>query len=200
MPLSQVVATTTTGALYDTVPPNKSILVDNNGGAASKITSTTSADMVGVSVAREDVGVFGSTVVDGVNTDKALTAGTFAYDNESPVAKKVTTSLSGVTDPFYSVILLSAASIPSIRESIHYQKVKNVGYIEGVRTRRQTTAIREGRWNEYTGEFDPGYPLVVVDAWPNDIAASPSRTYPGRLLFKGSSPNPTYAEYSKKTG
>lgn len=187
MPLSQVVAATTTGALYDIVPPNKSILVDNDGGAASKITSTTSADMVGVAVARENVGVFGSTVVDGVNTDKALTAGTFAYDNESPVAKRVTQSLSTVTNNY----LLSGAADPVQRRSIHK--------LEVLRTRKTTTAIREGYWNEFTGEFDPGYPLNVVDTLESDNAANPNRAVPGRVVFAGQSSVST-VNYSEKTG
>ena len=39
--------------------------------------------------------------VDGADADKALSAGTFAFDNNSPVAKRVTTTLSGETGSFF---------------------------------------------------------------------------------------------------
>ena len=184
MSLSQVVAATTSGALYNTVPPNKSTLV-NNKGAAAKV--STSSLLVGVATAREDVGVFGSTVIDNNDSEKALSAGVFAYDNESPIAKRVTVSLSTVSNDY----LLSGAADPTERRSIHK--------LEVLRSRLATTAIREGRWNEYTGEYDPGYPLVVTDPLSTDNAATPTRAVPGTLVYAGQSSVST-VNYSEKTG
>lgn len=184
MSLSQVVAATASGTLYDTVPPNKSTLVDNKGAAAKVSTSSL---LVGVAVSREDVGVFGSTVVDNNDADKALGAGVFAYDNESPVAKRLTSSLSTVSNDY----LLSGAADPTGRRSIHK--------LEVVTSRLQTTAIREGRWNDYTGQYDPGYPLVVTDTYASDNAANPTRSVPGRLAYAGQSSVST-VNYSEKTG
>lgn len=185
MSLSQVVAATASGALYDTVPSNLSTLASNNGGSATKVTTT---DLVsGVAILDSEVGVFGSTVVYGVGTEKSLSAGVFAYDNESPVAKKLTTSLSTVSNNY----LLSGAADPTERRSIHK--------LEVLRSRLTTTAIREGYWNEYTGQFDPGYPLVVTDSLGTDNAANPSRSVPGRLSFAGQS-STTTTNYSEKTG
>lgn len=199
MAISQVVALKVNGDAYNTVPPNAvGSGAGGNGGSVAKASNTDLLD--GVQVSRYSAGVFGSTVLDNDDADKALSAGTFAYNNQKPVAKKVTTALSGVTNLNYSMVLLSAAGIPNIIQSIHYQKVQTMGYNQGVRSRLLTSAIRAGKWNEYSGEFEIGYPAVQVDLWSEDQAALPSRTYPGRLHFKGSSPNPTYADYSKKTG
>lgn len=184
MSLSQVVAATTSGALYDTVPPNKSTLVDTKGAAAKVSTSSL---LVGVATSREDVGVFGSTVIDNNDADKALNAGVFAYDNEKPIAKRLTTSLSTVSNDY----LLSGAADPTERRSIHK--------LEVLRSRLATTAIREGHWNEYTGQYDPGYPLVVTDSLGTDNAANPTRAVPGILAYAGQSSVST-VNYSEKTG
>ena len=59
----------------------------NNGGSVVNGGSTTMLDSVDLGYS--DVGVFGSSVVDGTDTDKALSAGTFSFSNQRPVAKKV---------------------------------------------------------------------------------------------------------------
>lgn len=183
MPLSQVVAATTSGALYNTVPPNAAGSdAGGNGGSVARASSSSLLD--GISVSRYDAGVFGSTVIDNNDADKAVNAEPFAKNNQSPIAK---------------VLTLSPASEPSLVQSIHKIQVLGMGYAEGVRTRQQTTAIRQGYWNDYTGEFDPGYPVVVVDVFGTDNAANPTRSVPGRLSFAGQSATTT-TNYSEKTG
>jgi len=185
MSLSQVVAATTSGALYDTVPPNKSTLVDNNGGAAKKVTTTDLID--GVAVSTEDLGVFGSTVVTTNDVSLADFGLEFRYDNNKPIAKRLATTQSVLANNY----LISGAADPNNRRSIHK--------LEVLRTRLATTAIREGYWNDYTGEFDPGYPIVIVDSLGTDNAANPSRSVPGRLSYAGQSAV-TSTNYSEKTG
>ena len=150
MSLYQIVAATTSGVVYDLVPPNKSSSVRNNAGSATSITSTISTNMNGVSTATSNIDVFGSTVIDKDDTDKSLNAGVFAYDNEEPVAKRVTSSLSTVSNTY----LISGAADPNQRRSPHK--------VESIRTTLIATAIREGYWNEYIGEFDAGYPASSV--------------------------------------
>lgn len=175
---------------------------DNNGGSI-KANGTISGTFQATSVTQQKVGAFGSTVVDGDSADKALTAGTFAYDNESPVAKKLTNSLAGVSNDY----LISGAADPSRIRSIHRQ--------ERVTTRRQTKAIREGEFNIYTGKFNSGFPVNVVDEFfdistnslsptSTDDAASPSREVPGELTYVAGNTStilvPKNDTYDSKTG
>lgn len=149
-----------------------------NGGSTSVLNS--------VDLGYSNVGVFGSSVIDGDDTDKALSAGTFSYSNQKPVAKRVTETLSGVSNTY----LVSGASVPGNVRSIHK--------IESVRTRRLTTAIRAGDWNIYAGVFSPE-PTVAVDTFASDDAANPSRDVPGELVYKTGAPVPVQDDYKKKT-
>lgn len=198
MSLTQVYAAKVNGTDYDTVPPNaKASGAGGNGGAAAKIgTSSTKLDNVGVS--RYNKEVFASTVKDNSVADKALSAGTFAYNNQSPVAPKVTTSLAGVSN----TVLRSAADQPGLVRSIHRQ--------EKVRTTRTGTAIRAGYWNIYSGSWSTT-PTTAVDAfWDNagnttsststDQAASPTRAAPGELVYKTGKLAPVLDDYDSKTG
>lgn len=170
---------------------NNGGIITANGTAASDVVRTEST-------ASAQVGVFGSTVVDNDSADKALSAGKFAFNNKKPIAKKVTTSLAGVAEPFFK----SGAGDPGSIQSIHQIRV--------IRTRRDTTAIRQGNWNYYNGQFDPGYPVVAVDEFydvaadatsvnPTDNAANPTQEVPGELVYKTGAPNPVQDAYAKKT-
>lgn len=157
---------------------------NNKGGSVLNGGTTTILDSVGLGYS--DVGVFGSSVVDGTDTDKALTSGTFSYNNQSPVAKRVTTTLSGVSNTY----LQSGAAKPGNIRSIHL--------IQSVRTRRLTTAIRAGYWNIYSGTFGTT-PTVAVDTFATDNAANVSRTSPGQLTYKTGAPVPVQDDYPEKT-
>lgn len=143
-------------------------------------------------------GAFGSTLVDNDSADKVLNAGVFAHNNKKPIALKLTSSLAEVENTF----LLSAASDAGNMQGIHKT--------DSVRTRKLTTAIRENKWNQYSGEFDPGYPQVSLDVFynieaddtttvPVDQAATPTREVPGELVFMQGSKNPVLHLYPKKT-
>jgi hypothetical protein len=198
MSLTQVYAAKVDGNDYDTVPPNRpSSGAGGNGGSATRIgSSSTKLDNVNVTRTVDDV--FGSTVIDGDDTNKSLSSGTFAYNNQSPIAKKVTTSLAGVAND----VLRSGASTPRLVRSIHRQ--------EKVRTTRYTTAVRAGYWNIYSGQWSTT-PTTAVDAfWDNandttsatstDQAASPSRSIPGELVYKTGKLEPVQDDYKSKTG
>ena len=160
----------------------------NNNGGVVVSNGTVSGTFTSISMTQENVGVFGSTVVEGTDTTKALSAGVFAYSGSEPIAKRVTTSLGTVAND----VLLSGAGQPALIQSVHK-------FASPFSTRKITTAIREGYWNEYTGEFDSGYPLVVTDTFLTDNAANPSRDVPGTVTFAGQSATST-SNYSKKTG
>lgn len=131
--------------------------------------------------------VVGSVVVDGVNTDKGVSAGVFAHNNDSPVAKKVTVTLGGVSN----TVLRSGAAQP--------QLVQGINKLNTLRTRRFTTAVRENKYNRYTGQFDAGYPVVAVDSLGSDNAANPTRTLPGQLVYKTGAKVPVTSDYKAKT-
>lgn len=158
---------------------------NNKGGAVVNGGTTTLLDTV--ELGYSNVGVFGSSVIDNNDADKALSAGTFSYSNQKPVAKRVTTTLSGVSN----TVLRSGADQPGLIRSIHK--------LEVVRTRRLTTAIRAGDWNIYSGSFSTP-PTVAVDTLATDEAATPTRSVPGELVYKTGAPTPVQDNYKAKTG
>lgn len=131
--------------------------------------------------------VVGSTIVDGNNLNKSVDAGKLAYNNQDPIAKKVTVELAGVPNK----VLQSGAAQPQLVQSINKLNV--------LRTRRFTTAIRENKYNRYTGRFDAGYPVVAVDPLATDSAANPTRTLPGQLVYKTGAKVPVTSDYKSKT-
>jgi len=135
----------------------------------------------------------GSVVVDGDNTNKALNAGVFAYNDQRPVAKRLTTTLATVSNS----TLLSGALVPS--------QIRSINSINSVVTNKFATAVRAGYFNIYNGKFvdtNTGGAYSVpyaTDTFPTDAAATVSRTSPGKLRFLIGSQVPTAANYSKKT-
>ena len=170
-----------------TVPPNtKGSGARNAGGASTRVSTTSLVDGVGVS--RYNTGVFASTVLDNGWADEAVSAGTFAYNNVKPVAKRVSTTLSGVSN----TVLFSGANQPGLIRSIHK--------LETLRTRRLTTALRANKYNRSTGNWDGGYPVVAVDSLSTDTAATPTRAVPGQLTYMSGANPVTNNDYKKKTG
>jgi hypothetical protein len=159
---------------------------NNNGGSVLNGGSTSVLDSV--SLGYSDVGVFGSSVIEGVNAEKALSAGTFSYSNQRPTAKRLTEELAGGVS---NTTLQSGAAQPGLVRSIHK--------LEVLRTRRLTTAIRAGEWNIYTGAW-ANDPTVAVDSLGTDDAATPTRAVPGELVYKTSAPTPVQDDYKAKTG
>lgn len=203
MSLTQVVAASVDGNLYSMVPPNiKGSGAGGNGGSVTKASSTSKLD--NVSISRYNTTVFGSTVV---NTSSVASAGgTLAYNNQKPIAKRVTTQINGSNNN----VLLSGAAQPSLIESIHQIKICGMGCYSGVRTTKLTSAIRSGNFNMYTGKFNPGYPQHSDDLFPGidagsgtptwDNAASPTRSVPGELTYKYGAPVAVNTTYKPKTG
>jgi hypothetical protein len=163
----------------------------NDSGAALRIKTTGQLSSVASGLNTPT----GSVVVDGTDTDKSLSAGTFAYNNQKPVAKRVTTSLATVTKTF----LRSGAARPEL--------VVSVNKIESVDTRGIATAIRAGYWNIYSGKFTTG-PTVSTDTMHKsvsgtsiiDVAANVSRSSTGRLTYMLGAGNAVKRSYDSKRG
>lgn len=170
----------------------------NNHGVAMNVGSASSV-LTNRDLGREDQGVFGSKVVsDAVvdYADPALSSGTFSYNNQTPIAPRLTTTLAGSVS---NTFLRSGASDLGSRRSIHRQ--------EKVRTNRFSTAFRAGNFNLYTGTYTSV--TTAVDAFwdvandttsstSTDNAATPSRSVPGELTYKLGQPAPVSTTYSAK--
>jgi hypothetical protein len=180
------------------VPPNTNNSGSvNNRGTVTRGGSVASGKLNNISVARFNSGVFNSTPIDNSSADEALAAGTFAYNNNRPTAQRYTTLISGVSNS----ILSSGADVPSL--------VRSIARSETIRTRRTTTAIRAGYFNIYTGLFTTP-PTAAVDNWwsisgnttsatSTDVASSPTRAVPGRLVYKTSKLNPVVDSYKSES-
>jgi hypothetical protein len=172
----------------------------NNGGVAINVGASATL-LANRALGANNQTVFGSTVVSDATADyadPALSGGTFAYNNNRPVAVKFTTTLAGSES---NTFLRSGASDLSSRRSIHRQ--------EKVRTTRTTTAIRAGYWNIYSGTWSTT-PTTAVDAFwdiandttsstSTDEAATPTRSVPGELTYKLGQPSPVSVDYPAKT-
>jgi hypothetical protein len=200
MPIT-VYAAKVNGSDYDTVPMNvKGSGAGGNGGAAARVKQTSKLDPVGIS--RYNTDVFASTVIEGVNTNKALNAGTFSHNHVKPIGPRQTSEIAGQTNTF----LLSGANVPSQIESIHFMKICGMGCNQGIRTRKFTTAIRENHYNRFTGQWDAGYPQPSYDTFngidntSGDNAATPTRGVPGELTYKSAGLVPVNDVYKPKNG
>jgi hypothetical protein len=191
-------ATAKVNGVNYTIPPNRSNSgAGGNGGASTKIGSGSSNLLDNVVVSYENLGVFGSTVLDNDVSDKALASGVFAYDNESPIAKKLTTTLSTVNN----TVLRSGACQPALIRSIHRQ--------EKVTSTRFATAFRAGYFSLYTGKYtttpttatDPFWDIGAgaTSSTSTDQAATPTREVPGELVYKLGKPEPVLVDYEEKT-
>lgn len=174
----------------------------NNAGTAMKAGSSSLLD--NLDPAYGDY-VGGSVVVNtnNDNTAEAVSGGTFAYNNQNPVAKRLTTTLGGSS---VNSNLLSGAAIvdQSLQDDIHYN--------ESFKVRQVATAIRAGNFNIYgiagqRSNFSVA-PTVATDGFGNDNAGRVSRANPGNLTFKlggpSSNTNPVVDSYyspdDEKTG
>lgn len=158
----------------------------NNHGVAINVGSTStvlSTRALGDAV-RD---TYGSKVVDGSTTDKAVSAGTFAYNNQEPTAQRLANTKGGVA----STNLLNAADVSANR---------SVNKRQSVITRKIATGIRAGEYNLYTGLWSVT-PVEVDDSAmvANDVAANPSRSVPGKLTYKLGQPVAETVNYASKT-
>lgn len=151
-------------------------LLDTNNDGGSVLSGGTNTQLNTVSHGQVQVQTMKP--VDGTDTDKALSAGTFAYDNDTPVAKKVSTTLSGVSND----VLKSGAAQPGLR--------RKVNKIEGLTTSKVTSALRGGYYNHVTGKFDNTYPQSSSDSFGTDDAVTSSE-----LQYMYGNPVPASGEY-----
>lgn len=156
----------------------------NNRGVAVNAGSP-NGKLVKVGLGREQVPT-GSKVVDGATTDKANSAGVFAYSTQKPMGARLPVVIGASS----SNVLLGLANVPSQIRSIHK--------IESRRVVRKATAMRAGNFNMVTGKFTVN-PTSTTDSFGSDVAASPTRAVPGKLVY-GLGQGVVRADYKAKTG
>lgn len=170
-----------------------SFLEANNDHGTIKANGTSTADVVeNVTTVTPVVDAFGSKVVqDTVTTKdyagKAVSGGTFAYNNLKPISSLVTSVIAGVSN---NVIKTPGNDGDTIR---------SINKLETLRTRRFTTAIRANKYNRTTGVWDAGYPAVATDSLGTDEAATPTASVPGELTYMKGSVVPFNDNYKAKT-
>lgn len=177
---------TSAGVNYSVQPNLNGSGSRNNSGSATRV--GTSVLLNTVSVSRDTTGVFGSTVIDDIYTDKAIDLGVFLHNHVKPITAKVTTEIAGVA----SSALLTNSNDPAQLRSINKR--------ESFRSPGTATAIRAGYYNLYTGRFSPA-PTLVTETPGTDDAANPTRSAPGELVFKTGAKLPVRDyDYKAKTG
>lgn len=176
----------TSGSDYTTPPNLTGSGSVNNGGTSTRITSTSL--LRNVAVSKDNTGVFGSTVIDGDDTDKPIAGGTIAHNHVKPISQKITTEIAGQS----TSILSNSANNPAQLRSINKR--------EDYRSPGTATAIRAGYFNLYTGTFSTS-PTPVSETPGTDTAATVTRSSPGDLVFRTGAKLPVRTQdYKSKTG
>ena len=165
-----------------------SFLEVNNRHGIMRANGTSASNVLGsVKVVRPIVSSFASTVVDNSSADKAITDGTFAHNHVRPISTLVTSELAGLTNT-------------SIRSPGNDSgTIRSINKLETLRTRRFTTAIRANKYNRSTGAFDGGFPVVATDSLSSDVAATPTRSVPGKITYLRGGKTPYNDSYKAKT-
>lgn len=130
----------TSGADYTIQPNLKGSGSVNNRGTAARAGSV-SPVLKNVAVSRAQVGAFASTVVDGTETDKAVSSGSIAYNNTKPTAMRYSTTVAGQSN----MVLRSGADVPG--------QIRSIAKRESYKVTKISTAIRTAQWNSYTGKY-----------------------------------------------
>ena len=188
---------TSAGVNYSTQPNLTGSGSRNNGGSATRV--GVSAELNNVAVSKDTTGVVGSVVVDGADTDKAISGGTIAHSHVKPITAKVTTEIAGVA----SSVLSTSANNPA--------QLRSINKVETIKSNGVATAIRAGYWNVYTGKWSTnptavsanttGVPTSGQSQFGNDDAATPTRSAPGELVFRTGAKLPVRdRDYSAKNG
>jgi hypothetical protein len=164
-------------------------LTKNNHGTAVLGANAQSSTLGNEAFNSQPVGVFNSNPVlgttNGLSNVKAISDGTFAHNHVKPISAYITTERAGVA----LTSVDSPAGTPALIQSIHK--------LETVTTNKTASAFRAG-FNLFTGQFS-GAVVTTSDAMGNDVAARPTRSVPGRLVYQIGGQVPATVSYKAKT-
>jgi hypothetical protein len=180
------------GSALTSTPYGSFSEANNDNGTMKANGSSSSNVMDQVKTVVGTVDAFGSKVVaDSVTVvdyaGKAVSGGTFAYNNAKPISSLITNTIAGVSN---TSILTPGNDGDTVR---------SINKVETVRTRRFTTAVRANKYNRVTNKFDSGFPVVAVDSVATDEAATPTRAVPGELTYRTGAKTPYNDNYKAKT-
>jgi hypothetical protein len=165
----------------------------NNNHGTMKANGTATSNVVeGVTTPGPKVSVFASTVIPDSTTSvdyagKAVSAGTFAYDNTKPLSSLITTVIAGVS----SNAIKTPGNDPG--------SIRSINKVESNASDLFTTALRANKYNRTTGEWDSGYPALTTISFSTDDAATPTASVPGELTYMRGSKTPYNDNYKAKT-
>jgi hypothetical protein len=160
---------------------------NNNGGTIKANGTVLSSIVTSTATANTSVGVVGSVVIDGDWTDPAVSDGIFAYNNVKPISSLITSELAGLPN---DTIKTPGNDGDTIR---------GINKFETNEDSLLTTAIRENKYNRFTGEWESGYPSGVTISFSSDDAANPTASVPGALTYRTGASNPVNDTYAAKT-
>lgn len=181
-----------------------SYLEANNNHGTMKANGTATSNVVeSVTTPDPKVSVFASTVIPDSTTavdyaGKAISAGTFAYNNAAPISSLVTTVIAGVSN--------DKIKTPGNDQDT----IRSINKVENNTSDLFTTALRANKYNRTTGEWDSGYPAAeTVTPWSisgntdgngsTDEAANPTQSIPGELTYMRGAKTPYNDNYKAKT-
>lgn len=136
----------------------------NNAGTAARLGSN--QDVLDNKEPNRYQRDIGSVVVDGDDTDEALSASTIAYNNNSPIAMRLSETISGQSN----TVLLGGDNAPGQLRSINKRESYKVSKI--------ATAYRAGWWSLYDGKMQ-------ADASYSRSSNTVTVTLPGHELVTG---------------
>lgn len=161
MSSAQINGSNSTGNYYDGGSTK------NKGGASFKAGSSTNLQNVSN---KNNVNVHGSIVVDGTDTDKALSSGAFSYNNSKPLAQRLTKQIGSLPN---NAISRGASNPPPF---LGFNK------IESIKTSRLATAIRDGNFNLYTGKYSSI--SLTIDSFGADTESTFNNSYVGGMVYQ----------------
>jgi len=133
-----------------------------------------------------------SGVKESVDVGTANTTLAFSWNNPRPLVKGYSRRVNTATvDTVSKDLGTSGSAAVEMINSVHINEYR--------RTRLVATAIRDGFYNPYSGEFDIGYPDNIQDYFEIDNAAITSRNNTANIFFYNGISTNTRA-YDKKTG
>lgn len=137
----------------------------NNAGTAARLGSN--QDVLDNKEPNRYQREIGSVVVDGNDTDEALSASTIAYNNNSPIAMRLSETISGQNN----TVLLSGANAPGQLRSINKR--------ESFKVAKLSRSYKAGWWDPYnSGKFQ-------ADAAYSRSSNTVTVTLPGHELITG---------------
>ena len=165
----------------------------NNGGTIRANGTVSSGVATSVTTVRPVVDTFASTPIEASVTEKDYAAkavdGTFAHNHVKPIGHLLTNELAG------NSVANSVIKSPGNNGNV----IRSINKLETLRSRRFTTAVRANKYNRVTDTWAAGYPVVATDTLASDVAAAPTRSNPGRLVFKSGALVPGATSYKAKT-